>query len=362
MTSADPLEVSLARLAAFGLPGVDPSPMVLDDPDGVLGVAVARRVLPWVAAAVADGWVTGVSDEWRVDLRRRQLDAVQTTMAAHAAALDVAERLDAAGIGDARILKGCATGHLDYERAVDRFSTDVDLLVRPDDRPAFVARFPAAVVPAPRREHWQNHYGKSTTVVTPTKVEVDVHTMLGLGYFGLVIPLDELFASPSPFTIAGVEFLALDGPNRLIHASTHAAASAHKGLHSVRDVLQLVLVSGVDWETAIIRAERWKIDVLFARGVIEAWDTFPVPPHPLVQWARGVEPHGRQRVALRLADGRPRGHHLTAPIALPAHQWPGYIGPMLFPSRDYLAENSKNWRTRTKQLLAELLPRRSGQN
>ena len=215
-------DAAVARLAAFGLPGVDPTPIVLADPDEVLNLATARRVLPWVAGAVDAGWVADVSDEWRADLRARHLGAIQTTLAAHSAAIDVAGRLAAAGIGDARILKGCATAHLDYERQADRFSTDVDVLVRPDDRPAFIAQFPDDAIPVPRSEHWQDHYGKATTVTTGRKVQVDVHTMLGQGYFGLSIPIDELFADPTPFTIGGADLLALDGPNRLIHAANHA--------------------------------------------------------------------------------------------------------------------------------------------
>ncbi len=290
-------EPAVARLAAFGLPGVDPTPIVLADPGEVLNLATARRVLPWVAGAVDAGWVADVSDEWRADLRSRHLGAIQTTLAAHSAAIEVAGRLAAAGIGDARILKGCATGHLDYERHADRFSTDVDVLVRPDDRPAFIAQFPDDAIPVPRSEHWQDHYGKATTVTTARKVQVDVHTMLGQGYFGLSIPIDELFAEPTPFTIGGAELLALDGPNRLIHAANHAPL-AH-GMHSIRDVLQLVLVTGVDWEVAVERVERWGVDVLFARGVLLAWSTFPVPSHPLVDWANTRVAHGRQRLALQ---------------------------------------------------------------
>jgi hypothetical protein len=348
---------AVARLAAFGLPGVDPTPIVLSDPSEVLDVAAAKRVLPWVAAAVDAGWVADLSDEWRTDLRARRLAAIQTTLAAHSAAIDVAGRLTAAGIGDARILKGCATAHLDYERPADRFSTDVDVLIRPTDRPALIAQFPDDVIPAPRSAHWQGHYGKSTTVTTGRQVQLDVHTMLGQGYFGLAIPIDELFADPASFTIGGTDLLALDGPNRLIHAANHAPL-AH-GLHSVRDVLQLVLVTGVDWESAVGRVQRWGVDVLFARGVLLAWSTFPVPSHPLADWARTRAARGRQRLALRLVGDRPRGHLLTAPLALPLREWPGYVGPMVFPSREYLAENGKSWATRTRSMFGELLPSRS---
>jgi len=57
---------------------------------------------------------------------------------------------------------------------------------------------------------------------------------------------------------------------------------------------------------------------------------------------------------MRMVGDRRRGHLLTAPLALPVWKWPGYVGPMLFPSRAYLAANNKTWSTRMKSLLAEL--------
>jgi hypothetical protein len=84
-----------------------------------------------------------------------------------------------------------------------------------------------------------------------------------------------------------------------------------------------------------------------------------VPEHPIVDWARTVVPHGRQRLALDLVGQRPRGHLLTAPLALPVYRWPGYIAPILFPSRAYLAANGKSWGDRARQILAEITPGRS---
>jgi hypothetical protein len=349
---------ALARLAGFGLPGIDTSVVTLDHPDELLTAAEAGRALPWVAASVEAGEVHGVSDSWRSDLRRRQLGAVQTTMAAHAAATSVVSRLASAGVSDVRVLKGCASGQLDYVRAVDRFSTDVDLLVQRDDLATVLEQFLVTAVPAPRRDYWQYHYGKSTTVLTETFVQIDIHTMLGQGYFGSVIPVDELMDSPVSFSIGDTPMSALDGPNRLIHAANHVAASHHKGLHSIRDVLQLVLVSDVDWAEAIVRVQRWKADALFARGVVEAWGAFALPSHPLLEWAQRQAPHGRQRLAFGLVGERPRGHLLTAPLALPPHRWPGYVLPLVFPSRAYLAENRKGWGSRAKAMLTEVLPGR----
>jgi hypothetical protein len=150
--------------------------------------------------------------------------------------------------------------------------------------------------------------------------------------------------------------LALDGPSRLFNAALHVAASDYTGMHSRRDVLHLALISGVDWRESINRASRWKVDALMARGVVNAWDTFDVEAHPLLEWAQQHQAKGRQRVALRLAGDRVGGHLLTAPLALRPHRWPGYVLPLLFPSRAYLAERGGGWSGRARSILRGLKP------
>ena len=325
---------ALARLAAFGLPGVPDEPIELEDPQGLLDAATGRRALPWVAGAVAAGQVAGATDDWRAELRRRHLGAVQTTMAAHAAAIDVAERLRTAGIGDVRILKGCATAHLDYAQPVDRFSSDVDLLVRPDDRPAFIARFPDTVVPAPRREGWQNHYGKSTTVKTETRVEVDVHTMLGQGYFGHGRSRRMSCSRPrSNSRSAASSMLALDGPNRLIHAANHVARlRITRALHSIRDVLQLVLVSEVDWEEAIDPGRAVEGRCPVRPGSDRSLGDVPGADPPA--GGLGATGGSSRSAAARARRRRTAGREVTSsPRRSPfrSHRWPGYVLPDAVP-------------------------------
>lgn len=345
---------ALARLAAFGLPGASTEPVTVGSLSGLAALAEQRRALSWVVRAVDAGMVVNATPEFEQSLRERHLGAVQTTMAAHAAAVRLISRLAGVGLTDVRVLKGCATGHLDYPRATERFSTDVDVLIPSCDLDVLASAFEPGAIPEPRRRRWQERYGKSTTVVDEHRVEIDLHVTISQGYFGLAMPVDELRRNPATFEIGGTPMLALDGPNRLLHAANHLGGSSHYNLNSARDVLQLTLVSDVGWEEAIERAERWKVDALFALGVRRAWRDLTVDPHPLLEWAEGHETAGRQRLAMRMVGDRPRGHLLTAPLALPIRQWPGYIGPMLFPSSAYLAENDKTWTIRMKSLLAEL--------
>lgn len=333
---------ALARLAAFGLPGAATSPVDVEALDELLMVAEAQRVVSWVSAAVDAGLVPQATEEWQQDVRERELVAAQMTLRAHAATASVVTRLTTGGVTDIRVLKGCATGPLDHPRPTDRFCSDVDLLISRDDLPRALATFSDGPINAPTgSERWQQRYGRGPAVHDDHGLEIDLHTMLREGYFGLTIPFGELVADAQPFTIGGVTMYGLDGPNRLIHAAHHVGlpTASYTGMHSRRDVLQLALVSEVDWREAIDRATRWKVDALVAQGVVAAWSTFEVDSHPLLEWAQRHRAVGRQRVAMCLVGRRHQGDFLTGPLALAPHRWPGYVLPLMFPSRTYLAEH-----------------------
>jgi hypothetical protein len=125
---------------------------------------------------------------------------------------------------------------------------------------------PAAGIPIPRSPEFRRRYGKATTVVDESGIEIDVHTTLTHGYFGPARPLGEPMENPDRFEIGDVEMLALDRPNRLLHAANHVGVSEYIGMHSTRDIPQLVLVAGFDWRETIERATRWKVDGLLAAG------------------------------------------------------------------------------------------------
>ena len=349
MNSSD----ALARLAAFGLPGADCAPITVDSLDDLVELAQARLALSWLSDAVAAGLVENVTPEFLQALSTRHMSALTTTMAAHAVAVKTVNRLREAGWTDLRVLKGCATGHLDYARPTDRFSSDVDLLVSTGDQAMLAQVFSVEKFPVPRRRRWQERYGKETAIVSEYGVELDLHVTIGDGYFGLVIPPDELRRHTESFEIAGTEMTAFDGPGRLLHAAIHIGYG-HYNLNSTRDVLQLTLVTEVDWREPIDRATRWKVEGLMALGVRRAFNELVVEPHPILDWAERHHTHGLQRVALRLLGNRERGYYLTGVAALPVHRWPGYVVPLLLPSREYLREADLQLSARTKRLLKEV--------
>jgi hypothetical protein len=355
IVSGPPAASALRRLASDGLSGQLPSKIETASLDHLLGAADVERVLPYVYQAAREGRIQDSTGEWLEEVRVRTMAAAAFTLAAHAAAMQLIQRLDEIGVGDALILKGCATAHLDYERPADRFSSDVDFLV-PGTAIGDVIDGFRQLERAPERSlNWSRRFGHAVTLKGLNEVELDVHARIAQAYVGLSIPPDELRETAVPFEIGGVSMRALDGPNRLIHAAVHSR-SVNIGLHSKRDVPQLVLVSEVDWEEAIRRAERWQIDYFFALGVINAWSAFELPTHPLVEWAEGYDrPAGRrQRLAAQLAGSRLRGNVIAAPLALPIREWPAYVGPLLFPSKAYVQANNKGWRTRLRIFTGEV--------
>lgn len=348
------MTVDVARIAATMLPGMTDESIEITSSPGLLHRAEARRLLGQVRQAVAAGSVVGVTDEWSALLEARHRSAVGTTMSAHAATADVIGRLAERDI-DATVLKGCATGHLDHVRAADRFSSDVDLLVRPSDLVATVDVLAPAERPAWRSDRWQREYGKSVTIETPHAVHIDVHTALTDGYFGSSIPFDALTAQRASFTLAGRQVAALDGPGRLLHAALHVAMSNDYGLNSAFDVPLLILGGSTSWREMADRATRWRIETAVAAGVRRAWTDFGLGEHPVLAWAESITPGRRQRWAWHLAQSRPGGYHFTSPLALPAWRWPGYVGPILAPHRDYLEARGVTRRSHLAAMLRQMM-------
>lgn len=342
----------LRRIASLGLPGANDAPFEVDSPDQLLLLADIQRMAVLLDRAVTSGTALAPTPDpgWTTRCRERAVQAAETTLAAHAAVMTAAPMLDECGVS-ATVLKGCATAHLDYSRAVERFSSDVDVMVAAGDRDRAVEILGGEVVDAIRSPRWNDRFAHAVTVRGPTGVEIDVHTRLQHGYVGFSVPPDQLTAAITDLRIGNRDLRCLDGPGRLLHAALNSGG-VHPSLHSARDVPQLVLVGAVDWEESTERARRWRVDGYFARGVLEAWSMFDLADHPLTEWARNHHALGRQRLAARWT-GR-RAQVLAAPLALPPSAWIAYSLPLLRPDRDYVARTGKGWMERVSIIRDEL--------
>lgn len=335
---------ALRRLAAHGVPGADLATIDVDSLDQLLILADTQRVLAPVFRAVRAGLVANADSAWVDRLRDRAFTAVESTLASHAAAADAAARLTAAGL-DVVVIKGCSTGPLDHANPADRFSSDVDLLVRPAEADEAMAVLGGVTTDVDRGRGWHERFGHARTVVGPGGVEIDVHVRVNHGYVGLSVPTDDLLRRAVPYQMGGRAVRAPDLVDRLLLAAIHSDGF-DSSLNSRRDVPLLVLDGGADWNLAVERATRWRVDAFVARGVGAAWSSFDLPPHPVLDWARRHRPTGRQRLISWIPGDGVRRQVAAGPLALPLRRWPAYIGPLLFPSRAYVRSTGTGWRSR----------------
>jgi len=150
----------------------------------------------------------------RIELRHRQRTIAATQLRLRSAATEILDRFNEAGI-ESRVLKGLATGDLDYHHRLQRHTGDVDLAVRPGD----LDRAVALLRKAGFRDHpnpFSEHLLYGWTLDAPNGVEVDLHTRLSRRS-----PLgDQLFRSPGE-ALTSLPGHGLDPAQRIVHAAGH---------------------------------------------------------------------------------------------------------------------------------------------
>lgn len=257
-----------------------------------------------------------------------------------ALAVRTARRLDDAGVRW-RLTKGAAVAHLDYpEQLASRTFGDVDLVVHQEDwyRSLEVLSATGHTRPAPElRPGWDRRFGKGATMTDADGFELDLHLRFAVGRFGVLAQMDELFARRDTIELAGRLMPTLAGSDRLLHACHHLVLGGFSKLRAARDVVQLLLVTGVDWERTVATAERWRVEAVVASGVTQAWDRLKLPvDHGAHRWAVACRIGARdaRAIAVFTAERPFRDQALTAVGAIPVRSVPGYLKMLTFPTAD----------------------------
>lgn len=326
-TAADAVLVVAAR-HGLGMP-VEPVAV-----DGEAATVAARARFDhfsgFLARAVLDGVVIADDSLQSVvlaDWHRQLLTCVRL----EALAVRTAELLHTARIRW-RLTKGAALAHLDYPDPSVRTFGDVDIVVHPDDWPDAFGLLTSAG--GYRREvptlpgGYDARYGKGATLTTPEGLEVDLHRRFAIGRFGVTSRMEELFGAADAVELAGRSLPVLDPPGRLLHACFHATLGGFRRLRAFRDVAQLLLVSGVDWETTFGMARGWRAEPVVARAVQDTWERLGLDvSHPAHDRATHTRmSRGDQRVlALFAREAAFRAQALSAVRRLPPHRIPHYL-------------------------------------
>ena len=153
--------------------------------------------------------------------------------------------LSDAGI-EVRVLKGLATGPLDYPEDAVRHTGDVDLLVRPTDftRACDVLR---ALAETENKPDQPTELLVESTFTTSGGVELDLHHRLFR-----VAPADHdaLFDHPTP--IPGGLGLALSTEGRMLHAAGHLLLTP-PGLRRISSLIDVAVIDSGDLDYEALR-------------------------------------------------------------------------------------------------------------
>ena len=300
---SEPLEV-LRTCVTNGLPGagrVDSIGDPLSLTTEVISLAGRHRVQGLLWSAVANETVLG-SDEAIDQARLATIEALRTCLLSEQTAVLALAALAGSGV-EARVLKGVAIAHLDHENPAERVFGDADVLIRRSDYEVALAALTGAGFrrsKPPVRTWWEQRFAKAVVLYAPSGGELDLHLTITGGYFGETIDHDRLWSTSSePFDLAGVEARGLDLEGRLLHACCHAVLGGGSGLRVRRDVAQLVLVSGVDWQAAVAWAKHDGADQVLAEAVRTTWSDLELDPdHGFAQWAMGLPADPVQQQAI----------------------------------------------------------------
>lgn len=354
-----------AAVAAHGLPGAGgrwpEAPLEDRRWAHVLSTVTHQRISGLLAQAVGDGSFP-VTDEQADEADRAHRASMATAVLLERRLVRTGERFDAAGI-EFRVLKGTAVAHLDFPDPALRSFGDNDLLVRSeqfDDAVAVLGaaghhrKFPEA------RPGFDRRFSKGSCLIGPDGYEVDLHRTLAMGPFGVRIRIDDLWSTPSVFTVAGRPFAALAFEARFLHACIHAVLGDNETrLATLRDVVQLQERQPFDAERILRLSAGWGTDAVVATAVCRAATVLGVAPAgPLGEWASAYQPTRADRRELALYGTSEQTYAAKSFGALRAIPGPrdklAFALGLAFPARRYHQERGagrvRRWRRGAAQV------------
>lgn len=218
-------------------------------------VVLHHRVEGFVNQAVAAGPVV-VSEVAADQLRQRGRRIAMSQLALRAAAEKLGKQLGANGI-EVRIVKGLATSALDWNRSAARRTSDVDVLIKPDQFD-HACRLILETGARELKPGLPAHLIVERTFRTDEGIALDIHHRLFR--FGTDTG-NGLFDRADQLPNSSLRALSPEG--RLVHAAGHLLLSppGHRQMSSLFDVA--VLARTTDVSDALSLAERFGVaDVL----------------------------------------------------------------------------------------------------
>lgn len=350
---ADP-HAMLVLIATSGLRASTPSVSVeLSDADAerVVALAAGHRLTGQLLHAIRSGELT-MGDAGVEAAHAAHRRAVQRVLHLESALLRATDILTSAGI-DVRVLKGPAIARTVYADTASRTFVDTDVLVRTaafDDATAALAESGYRRGLPELRPGFDRRFGKSAMFVDTHGCHVDVHRTLVIGPHGLLIALDDLFASKQEIEIAGCALDTLGPAEQLLHVCFHAAlGDVPPRAATLRDVAEMLVHAPADHDRVLALAERWRGRAVVARAVRLTCDLLELTiEHPLTSWARSYEPSPAEHRLLQSYTSNRRSNswkYLASARVIDG--WSAkaaFLGALLVPEHTFLERRASGWR------------------
>jgi hypothetical protein len=300
--------------------------------------------LAWLALAGPDtAWA--LTDDQRAVLLDCHLGGLRATVAAEATAVWAIGVLDSAAVSS-WLLKGLASGHLDYPDPALRTSFDADVLVARRDLgralDALLAAGCRRSAPA-LRGWWERRYARAIELISPDGTEIDLHAAVADGAFGITFDHDALRHHSEDIIVGGRRCRVLSPPGRLLATSASLVLTRGPTLRLARDIAQMV-DGGVDLEAARRLAGSWAHvidDALDQSSALIGGSTVGDPARTPSGWT---------------ADA------VGARRALPWWERPRYTLGVVWPSRANLASRGHTRSSHLRQLVGRSTAVRGSSN
>lgn len=263
------------------------------------------------------------------------LEALASSLGQQSRLIEVVQLLEEHG-HDVLVLKGNATGPLDYANPTDRESGDIDLLVRPPSvRGAIEVLGEAGFVRIATHPFRTSGFFHSETLRHDDGTEIDLHTRL----HQVSRTPRSCWQRPDAFVIGGQRCQAMDTDWRFLHALVHQVMNpppSFRGLNGLLDVV--LLVSRADLKRVGQLADEIGLRCVVAKGLA---DLSRLLERPLSMPGHSDPSRIEARYAEAVSGNRRVPGYLSLLGGLsvqPKSAWISYLRQLLWPTAEYRAD------------------------
>jgi len=316
--------------------------------DESLALAIRQGALGLAGQAVLLGFPATPAQRERLD--SRLAGAMGWVLRLERSLVAAVREIEAIGI-DHRVQKGLAVAHVVYGAwPAMRVSSDIDLLVRPEDFERAIEVFEAAGAKRKVRRELRTGYdlrfSKSADLTDSFGMPLDLHRRISFDFFGHSIDLDEFFERPVPFYLGGQRLLSPNREALFLNACLRATVGPSYQLSTLRDIAELAFNDQFSADQMRRYTTSWRLEAPVDEALrrTEVW----IPGvRERLGAAGGLRVRSRDvnRLSALSIEGKPMARMMQKAAAQPSwRERAAFLANYLLPDERY-RESSGGWRS-----------------